>query len=55
MPGRVLVSEKTQNILMTRYKKAYYFEENKEIELPIFGETMLSSFVFNGMNEGFEV
>ena len=45
LPGRVLISEKTENIISPKMISEYSFEENKEIELPIFGEKMLSYFV----------
>lgn len=45
-PGRVLVSEKTENIISSKFSEQLKFEENKEIELPIFGEKMLSYFIF---------
>ena len=45
-PGRVLVSEKTKNIISTKSAHDFNFEENIEIELPVFGEKMLSYFVY---------
>lgn len=44
-PGKVLISEKTKEIISSKYDMEFRFEANKEIELPIFGETMESYFV----------
>ncbi len=46
LPGRVLVSEKTKNIISTKSAHEFNFEENQEIELPVFGEKMVSYFVY---------
>lgn len=46
LPGRVLISEKTESIISSKFSYDFHVEQNKEIELPIFGETMQSYFVF---------
>ena len=46
MPGRVLISEKTKNIVSSKVSEDYTFEQNQEIDLPIFGEKMQSYFVY---------
>ena len=45
-PGRVLVSERTENLIYSKYNDDFQFEHNQEIDLPIFGEKMESYFVY---------
>lgn len=51
MPGRILISENTQNIISNKYSDLFYSEENSEIDLPIFGEKMSSFFVYQNIYE----
>jgi len=55
LPGRVLISEKTENIVSLRFSNEFFTEENKEIELPIFEEKMLSFFVYPRKSESEEM
>lgn len=43
-PGRILISEKTYNIIKDKYCDDFEFEENKGIEIPGSKESMLSYF-----------
>ena len=46
LPGRVMISERTENIVSAKFNKEFIFEQNQEIDLPIFGEKMQSYFVY---------
>lgn len=49
LPGRVMISERTENIVSAKFNKEFIFEQNQEIDLPIFGEKMQSYFVYPQM------
>lgn len=51
VPGRILISETTQNLISAKYNDEFHFEQNQDIDLPIFGEKMQSYFVFSGANQ----
>ena len=54
-PGRVLISEKTENIISSKFSYEFLTEENKEIDLPIFEEKMGSFFVYPRKSESQEI
>lgn len=45
------MSETTQNLISVKYNDEFHFEQNQDIDLPIFGEKMQSYFVFSGANQ----
>lgn len=55
LPGRVLISEKTENIISSKFGYEFFTEENKEIDLPIFEEKMGSFFVYPRKSESQEM
>lgn len=54
-PGRVLISEKTENIISSRFGGEFFTEQNQEIDLPIFEEKMGSFFVYPRKSESEEM
>ena len=55
LPGRVLISEKTENIISSKFEYEFFTEVNKEIDLPIFEEKMGSFFVYPRKSESQEI